>query len=322
MEKKPLLLFLLAVGLISSFYSFKNENKPKNITINGASMGTFYRIIIATQKKHDLAYVNHLSKIIKNRLDDLDQQMSTFKPTSLISLFNNQKNLEKFFVTKEIIKVVSLAHEIYNLSGHAFNIALDPLIDLWGFDKSARRQQTPSQEEIKHVLSNTELSGLIIGDNFLQKTNPNLSINLSGIAKGFVVDEIAVLLKKQELNNFLIEIGGEIVASGQNFNKPWVIGIEDHDNIGEFSETIELTNQAIASSGNYINYFTDSQGNRYTHIINPNTGYPLKSAPSRISILAPTCMLADGLATACMLLDKLSCGNLVGKFTNTKLLSN
>lgn len=285
-------------------------------------MGTFYKIIIAPQKKHDLAYVNYLSKIIKNRLDDLDQQMSTFKPSSLISQFNNQKNLEKFFVSKEIIKVVSLAYEIYNLSDHAFNIALDPLIDLWGFDKSGRRQAPPSQEEIKQALSNTELSGLIIGDNFLQKTNPNLSINLSGIAKGFIVDEVANLLKEQELDNFLIEIGGEIVASGQNFNKPWAIGIEDPHNIGEISKVVELTNQAIASSGAYINYFTDKDGGKYTHIINPNTGHPVKNAPPGISILAPTCMLADALATACMLLDKFACGNLVGKFANTKLLSD
>ena len=285
-------------------------------------MGTFYKIIIAPKKKYDLAYVNHLSKIIKNRLDDLDQQMSTFKPASLISQFNNQKNLEKFFVSKEIIKVVSLAYEIYNLSDHAFNIALDPLIDLWGFDKSGRRPQTPSQKEIKQALSNTELSGLIIGDNFLQKTNPNLSINLSGIAKGFIVDEVANLLKEQDLDNFLIEIGGEIVASGQNFNKPWAVGIEDPHNIGEISKVVELTNQAIASSGTYINYFTDKDGGKYTHIINPNTGYPVKNAPPRISILAPTCMLADALATACMLLDKFACGNLVGKFANTKLLSD
>lgn len=311
---KFLLLFIL---LAISLYSFKGQKLERLVNLKGSSLGTFYNVVIANQMT--LRQKELIHQDIKDKLQELDEQMSTYKSYSLLSKFNEHKSFEPFSVTDEIITVVKLAKQLYYLSDKQFNIALDPIIDLWGFDKTARKA-IPNDLLLKDTLKQCNLDNLVIGNNFLQKKDVNLRLNLSSIAKGFIVDEIAKLLLNKGLSNFLVEIGGEIFAHGYNYHQAWQVGIEDPNNLGNITKNIAIHNEAVASSGTYLNYFTDN-GKKYSHIINAKTGYPINiNDIALVSIKASSCMLADALSTACMLLSQAKCSNILTYFHASEIL--
>ena len=312
-------LIMLFILLAISLYSFKGQKLESKVSITGTSLGTFYNITIA----HEMLFKQKqkLEQDIKAKLQELDEQMSTYKSYSLLSKFNDHQSLEPFKVTYEIITVVKLAKELYYLTDTQFNIALDPVIDLWGFDKTLGHK-VPSNSLIKNALKHCNMDDLVIFEDYLQKKDPQLRLNLSSIAKGFIVDEIGKLLLNNNLTNFLIEIGGEILAYGKNAQKDWWVGIEDPHNLGTIATKITLYNEALASSGTYLNYFT-VDNKKYSHIINAKTGYPINIHDiALVSIKAPNCMLADALSTACMLISQEKCAKIITYFKASEIARN
>ena len=189
------------------------------------------------------------------------------------------------------------------LTNGALDITMGPLVNMWGFGPDARPTSIPSQFEIDQAMAETGIDGIKISGDRLKKTKPELYVDLSSIAKGFGVDKIAAILDKYGVSGYLVEIGGEVSLKGSKADgQPWRIAVErPTEDERTVQLVIEPTNIAIATSGDYRNYY-EEDGQRFTHIIDPRTGYPVAHKLASVTVLDKSCMVADGLATAMMVL--------------------
>jgi FAD:protein FMN transferase len=270
----------------------------------GETMGTFYMITLV-DSSGNTAKQEQLRGAIDSVLALINKQMSTWDPESDISRFNSFQDTTAFEVAAELVTVVAAAMRVSRESDSAFDITVGPLVNLWGFGPPQRPDELPSESEIEALLTNVGSQYInVIDDTHLRKTKPLLQIDLSAIAKGYGVDKVAELITGFGYEHFLVDIGGEIVARGNNKNgAAWSVGI-DSPKPGklpgqEFQEVLELTNVAVATSGDYRN-FTEIDGNIYSHEIDPRTGWPVKHGLAGVTVIAPSCMMADAYATAIM----------------------
>jgi len=284
--------------------------KDSTIKISGHTMGTTYHIsAIPPNKKHSITQV-----ILKQQVDSLlkkiNQQMSTYQADSEISRFNRYQKIDWFNVSKEFAFVVAHAQKVSQLTDGAFDITVLPLVNLWGFGVK-KQDSFPSDKKISSILADIGYSHLDVRQQpaALKKNHLPLTIDLSAIAKGYAVDAISRYLDKQGYDSYLIEIGGEIKAQGKNAsNKNWKIAIEEPSgntslNRKKANKIVTLHNMAIATSGDYRNYFV-KDGIRYSHTIDPKTGKPITHQLASVTILNKSCMIADAYATAIMVMGE------------------
>lgn len=289
--------------------------------IRGETMGTTYSIKIM---KSRFARTSGLSELVKARLQEINASMSTFIKDSEISTFNDSTGKVPFTPSADFLEVMRVATGIYKKSEGAWDGSLDHLITLWGFGRDGEREQPPSQEEIEASLSLVGFSKVSISsDGKLLKNDPQLTIDLASIAKGYGVDAIADLLKREGYENFLVEIGGEIFASGKkDKNTPWRVGINTPSSSASFGQVYKIMSvegKGLATSGDYRNFFI-SEGRMYSHILDPRTGYPVTNGVVSASVVAKTCTLADGLATALMVMGPVAGIELVEQLENVEAL--
>jgi thiamine biosynthesis lipoprotein len=206
--------------------------------------------------------------------------------------------------------------EIYQQTDGYFDPGIGRLIDLWGFGASGGRTEAPKREEIEKAFENSSIRYLLMEDGRVKKTR-DIHINLSAIAKGYAVDEVARLIKMTGIRNFLVEIGGEVVASGSNRGEDWIVGVERPDNKAPIP--IALKDASIATSGNYRNYFI-WEGKKYMHIFNPSTGLPANNDLSSVSVIHPQSAKSDAYATAMMAMGSMKAIELANKLKLTALL--
>ena len=279
-------------------------------------MGTTYNVTVVDNplslSKEDL------KKRIEETLNEVNEKMSNWYDQSEISTINNDKRGKPIDLSQELFDVINISTDIHNRSNGAFDITAAPLINLWGFGPNNSERKIPSVLEVKAALElvgQTKLLKLIPGLNQLKKRNPEVSINLSAIAKGYGIDRVASTLKEQKIQNFLVEIGGDLITSGTNKNgKSWSIGIEAPKVESQIVQSvIKIKDQAMATSGDYKNFF-EKNGIRYSHIIDPKTGYPIRHKTLSVTVLAESAALADGWATAMLVL-----GNNDGMIVANKL---
>lgn len=300
-------LFFLLLALLSC--SQKGDNK--SFQLMGQTMGTSWHItIVKTEDNHsviDGIDNNQLKQLIDNELKMLNQQFSTYIPDSVISRFNAQQTTQPVQVTQELLHVVDSAQIISEKTKGAFDITIAPLIQLWGFGTDISVTK-PEDLAITKTLKATGYQFLTLHKNppLLKKNIPQLSLNLSAIAKGYAVDKLAMLLNNQGFQNYLVEIGGELRVKGHNpQGDEWQIAIEkpisDHQRTAQ--EIISLHNIAVATSGDYHNYF-EEKGVRYSHTLNPTTGRPINHKLASVTVLHPSTMMADAYATAIMVLGE------------------
>jgi len=294
----------------------------KEVVISGRTMGTTYHIKIIT------GYFNKLSGLkpkIDQRLEAINQSMSTYRPDSEISRFNSIQDITTLVpISDDFLKVMQTAQRLYELSDGAWDGTVKPLVNLWGFGNTQKPRAKPDTAVIKDTIRTVGFKYIrIIENGLLQKHVEKLSLDLASIAKGFAVDQISELLKAEGLDNFLVEIGGEIYAAGyRKDGSPWRVGINQPDSNATLLETykvVALHNQAMATSGDYRNYF-EIDGQRYSHIINPRTGYPVNNGVVSASVVAESCMFADGLATALMVMGPKDGLNLVASLNGVAAL--
>jgi len=268
-------------------------------------MGTRYNIVIANPSKTTID-PKAIKETIEDTLLSLNNQVSTYIPNSTISQFNLTQKTEWVTVDKELFLIVEAAQKISQQSLGAFDISISPLIELWGFGVR-KSEKIPSKSEIEIALSNSgyRLLSLNEDNQTFKKAKTELKIDLSAIAKGYAVDKISELLKKSGYNNHLVEIGGELKVNGLNHNnKKWRIAIEQPDrSIDPAQNGLEITNRAVATSGDYRNYFVE-KGIRRSHIIDPKTGYPIKHKLASVTVLHQSTMLADAYATAILVMGE------------------
>ncbi|MAS83528.1 MAG: hypothetical protein CMF44_02650 [Legionellales bacterium] len=290
-----LIIIFLMIGIGAC-----QSNNYKILLINGLTMGTTYSIKIKTAD----AAVNKekIRADIEKILLEINQKMSTYIVDSELSVINFSNSLDSNLISDDLFKVISHANTISKTTNGAFDITVGPLVNLWGFGPNKSENKIPSNEEIELIKKNIGYKKIYLNKETtsIKKLHPDLYVDLSGIAKGFAVDKIALYLNSYNLENYLVEIGGELIAKGTNEdNEVWQIGIENPNN--NLVKIIGLKDIAMATSGDYRNYF-EKNGVRYSHTINPNTGKPIKHKLASITVLDKTAMNADALATAFMVL--------------------
>ena len=198
---------------------FGDQKEPSTVSISGQTMGTTYNVTVVDNplslSKKDL------KKRIEETLNEVNEKMSNWYDQSEISTINNDKKGKPIDLSQELFDVINISTDIHNRSNGAFDITATPLINLWGFGPNKSERKIPSVLEVKAALElvgQAKLLKLIPGLNQLKKRNPEVSINLSAIAKGYGIDRVASTLKEQKIQNFLVEIGGDLITSGTNKN--------------------------------------------------------------------------------------------------------
>ena len=267
-------------------------------------MGTTYNITVVDNP------LNLSKEMLKKRVDgtlaDINNKMSNWYDQSEISSVNNNTGGEPIDLSHELFDVISIAKDINIKSNGAFDVTSAPLINLWGFGPNKTEKKIPTEVEVSKALElvgQQQLLKLTPSLRQLKKATPKVTINLSAVAKGYGIDMVARTLKEQKIRNFLVEIGGDLITSGTNKDgKAWTIGIEA-PKVEEQSvqSVIKIKKQAMATSGDYKNFF-EKDGIKYSHIINPKTGYPIRHKTLSVTVLAETAVLADGWATAMLVL--------------------
>lgn len=262
-------------------------------------MGTSYQITIAMDSDKKEA----LQSSIDKKLAQINQLMSTYIEDSELSVFNQTKTKNCLELSEETIYVIKSANEVSKKTAGKFDITLAPLIEIWGFDKKQTNNKIPEQKAIQKLLSQIGYQKIQIQSHCIAKQNPSLSVNLSAIAKGYAVDQIAEIISRNGYSNYLVEIGGEIANSGVNARGlPWRIAIESAaTDKRSLQRSISPKGMGIATSGDYRNYF-EKDGQRFSHTIDPTTGYPINHRLASVTVLHKETMLADAFATAMMVM--------------------
>lgn len=271
-------------------------------------MGTSYSIRIADAALSRRA-LDQLQADIDAALAEVNRQMSTYQLDSEIAQFNRAGTNEPVAISPDFATVLVHALALADATGGAFDPTVGALVNLWGFGPDGAITQRPDPDQIEAARQTVGFRHLSPApDGRLAKDIPGLKLDLSAIAKGFGVDQVAALLREKHIDNFLVEIGGETLAVGLNAEGvPWRVGVQRPDLDPAGGPTLEgvlhLTGgRAVATSGDYQNFFRDENGQLQSHIIDPRTAAPARHAVASVSVLAADCLTADGLATALVVL--------------------
>ena len=297
MSRKQLLISTAMIALVAVVLLIVPDHpKASYHTNKGYVFGTYYAVQYES--------VSDLHDSIKATFAAFDASMSMFNPASTISRINSGADsvVDAYFE-----QMYSTAVDVNRLSGGAFDITVAPLVNLWGFGLKNRAHVT--QEQVDNLLPHVGMQKIALADGYLHKSDAQVQVDAGAIAKGQSCDIIAALLKRNGCANYLVDIGGEVVAKGNNAQgSPWRIGITRpvDDTSGEVNEVqtvLQVTDIALATSGNYRNFYYDGEQKR-SHTIDPRTGYPVQHSLLSATVRSSSCMRADALATACMVLGE------------------
>lgn len=305
--KKLLFIILPALFLVAC-----RPQQPQKVMLQGSAQGTYYSI----------TYYDTLGRQLGPQLDSLldafDASVSTYQPQSVISRINsNDPDVE---VDEIFRKVFLCSQQISELTHGAFDVTVGPVTNAWGFGFTAAAQVDSSM--IDSLLTFVGYRNVSLQGDKLVKQDPRSSINFNAIAQGYSVDVVCDWLASLGITNYLVDIGGEVRARGQ---KPggmsWRVGVEkpaaDKGAARELEAVVELHDMALATSGNYRKYY-EKDGVRYSHTINPKTGYPVTHGMLSASVLASDAMTADALATSCMVIGPQQAMELIKRLPNTE----
>lgn len=294
----------VGLGLLLLLTGCPQQTIDNRLLLVGETMGTTWSVVLYPVDGID---PEMLKQQLQSRLDRINALMSTYDPESEISRFNNQISTDWFAVSEETLQVVRLALEIGELTSGAFDISVGPLVELWGFGATKRSQVPPSADQVREVLAEVGYEQLHLRRHpaAISKTSPGLRVDLSAIAKGFAVDVLAAHLDQQGIDNYLVEVGGEMKMAGRRpEGTDWRVAIEKPlDYSREVATVFPLTNTALATSGNYRNFY-EVEGERYVHTIDPVSGKPIQHKLASATVLDPSCARADALATALMVMGE------------------
>lgn len=276
----------------------------REVLIEGRAMGTTYHIKVPAGCFDRTA---KLRENIERRLKEISDSMSVYESGSEISRFNAIRNTEeRLAVSEDFYHVINAAAKLHRLTEGAWDGTIKPLVDLWGFGRVSAPKQLPAKEHVERLLAQVGFNHIEIWESrHIRKKKPSLSLDLNSMAKGYAVDRIAALLQADGITDFLVEIGGEVYASGtKKKGQPWRVGINrplTDASVHQIHRVVALQNCALATSGDYRRFF-EIGGRRYSHVLDPRTGYPARHSVVSASVMAATCMFADGLATALMVM--------------------
>lgn len=288
-------LFLISLVLIGC------ERFPKDVVLQGPTMGTRYHVRFV--RPVSAPTIDVLKQGIESTLRAINDQMSTYQSDSELSRFNRHTSTEWFPVSYNTLHVIQRSIEISELSKGAFDPTVGPLVNLWGFGNGGEGSRIPSEESIKQVRSRVGFEKLEFRTGAIRKKHPQVYVDLSAIAKGFAVDQVAEYLESQGVQTLMVEIGGEVRTKGRKSNgEPWKVGVDNPDARDRtLQKIIPLVDLSVATSGDYRNYI-EKEGKRYSHIIDPATAKPTRHNLASVTVIHRKCLVADALATALMVM--------------------
>ncbi len=266
-------------------------------------MGTSYSVTLA--ESVDAAAAENLARAIGDTLEGVNRRMSTYLEDSELSRFNRSRSTAWQPASAQLVTVLREALRVSALSDGAFDVTVGPVVNLWGFGPAPGIDEVPTANAIARALSVVGYRCLEVRATppMIRKCIPQLYVDLSAIAKGYAVDRVVAVLADAGISDSLVEVGGELYASGVNARgEPWRIGIEKPaDGARTALRSIRVSAAAVATSGDYRIY-TEIEGRRYFHEIDPHTGWPVTHRTALVSAVAPSAMEADALATALLVL--------------------
>jgi thiamine biosynthesis lipoprotein len=296
---------LISVLLLILTYGCQLGKADETIRFSGLTMGTTWSVVMRPNAEGTDALA--LKRLMQKRLDQINRLMSTYDPDSEVSRFNNQTGSDWFAISEETMQVIDLSQEISRLTDGAFDISVGPLVELWGFGAKERGDTIPTDEQVAKTLARVGYEHIRLRQEptAISKEIADLQIDLSAIAKGYAVDILAEMLTQHGIRNYLVEIGGELQVSGHRGDGvSWQIAIEKPlEDAREVSTVIPLSDIALATSGNYRNFYLEN-GQRYAHTLDPVSGRPIRHKLASVTVLDPTCARADALATALMVMGE------------------
>ena len=278
-------------------------NEPETLDLHGRTMGTSYSVRIVVPPGDSPVALEALRQRVAARLEGLDNLFSTYRPDSEVSRFNAQPGVEWFGVSPDFLAVLEQSVSVGRITGGAFDATVGPLVELWGFGAGETSERIPDPEEVGGLLQATGSGHLQWRESppAVRRTRPGVRLDFSAIAKGYAVDRIWELLSEAGLQDYLVEVGGEVRTRGRPADgRDWSIGIENPDGSG-VADAVPLRDAAIATSGDYRNFF-EHEGRRYSHVIDPRTGWTVAHDLASVTVVSPTAARADALATALLVL--------------------
>jgi thiamine biosynthesis lipoprotein len=294
MIKKLIPAALLLFVIVSAC----KEKKPEIANFTGFTQGTTYSIVYDNKKSIE---PEELKTKVEKILHDFDMSLSLYKDSSIISRINRNEDVvaDTFFT-----EVFNKSAQISAMTNGAFDITVGPLVEAWGFGPDGHKSFSPAK--LDSLMKLVGMSKVSLVNGHVIKSDPHISLDVNAIAQGYSVDVVCRYFDKLGIDNYLVEIGGEVRGKGTKEGALWKIGIDkpvdNNMSPGEDLEAvIRISDRALATSGNYRKFYIEN-GIKYSHEIDPKTGYPAKNTLLSATILANDCAMADGIATACMVM--------------------
>jgi len=305
MSKKSLyILTLFSLTLLTACSKQAEDvNKVTEVLLQGNTMGTTYHVkIVATEQQIKNKKVHEDIDVL---LKQVNQEMSTYIPDSELSRFNKSTSTKPVEISEGLRRVIAESIRLGKLSGGKLDVTVGPLVNLWGFGPDLRPDKIPSPEVEAAARKRIGLEKLSLNGNMLRKATPDLYVDLSTTAKGYGVDKVAELIEAKGFTNYLVEIGGEMRLKGfKHTGELWAVAVEKPISEERSVQQIIIPkDNAIATSGDYRNYF-EIDGQRFSHIIDPQTGKPINHKLVSVTVIAPSSMTADGLSTTLMVMGE------------------
>jgi thiamine biosynthesis lipoprotein len=304
-EGQPVMRIVLLLALLTA-----GDLRAEMVVLRGATMGTTYHIKLVAEP--GTVDAEDLHADVERVLAEIDRQMSTYRPDSELSRFNRAAAGTWFSVSAATAEVVAAAQDISEETDGALDVTVGPLVQLWHFGPPSSRESAggnrfgpPSEEKIAAARKNVGYQKLKVRAKppALWKEVEGLEVDLSSIASGYAIDRLAELAAKRGISAYMVELGGEVRAAGtREDGKPWRVAVERPSaRERELFTSVALNNAAIATAGDYRKFF-EHEGRRYSHVIDPATGRPIEHQLASVTVVADTCIAADGWDTPLLVL--------------------
>lgn len=306
MKSHLFLILITAAALVTAC----GDEGDQFFSFSGSTQGTTYLVTCESVPGSD---PGEIRDGVEELLQRFDYSLSTYNPASLLSAVNSNRDT---VVDKNFIDVFHRAKEIWEMSDGLFDITAGPLVNAWGFGPDAIKRFDESR--LDSLMELVGMEKVTVTDGRVVKQYPGMFIDMNAIAQGYSVDLISQYLESAGASNFLVEVGGEVFARGKRGMRRWRVGVDkptDNNMVAgsDLQAVIELEDRALATSGNYRRFYEEG-GVKYSHTIDPTTGYPVRHQLLSATILADDCMTADAFATACMAGGLEKAVEMIGKY--------
>ncbi|BBT70263.1 MULTISPECIES: FAD:protein FMN transferase ApbE [Enterobacteriaceae] len=307
MEMTFLRMALLSVAIVLTGCDNASEPAAPKATatvLEGKTMGTFWRVsVVGIDKDRAEALRNK----VQTQLDGDDRLLSTWKNDSALMRFNHSQSTTPWPVSEAMADIVTESLRIGRKTAGAMDITVGPLVNLWGFGPDKQPVSTPTQTQIDAAKARTGLDKLTVINRadrqYLQKSIPDLYVDLSTVGEGYAADHLARLMAEEGISRYLVSVGGALVSRGMNGDgQPWRVAIQKPtDRENAVQAIVDINGHGISTSGSYRNYY-ELDGQRISHVIDPQTGRPITHKLVSVTVIAPTALEADGWDTGLMVL--------------------